>query len=357
MNLEMNLYQSCTYIESIDSVVEESEWLSRFEGKSVFITGSTGLIGSGITDLLLRYSELHNNSTVIYSAARNKDKWAERFSRYKHSPILKYVPYNAVKQNELDFETEYVIHGAGIALPNLILQCPVDTMRANFCGMLELLEYASKHQVINTVFISSSQIYGEKSSLEPFKENEHGYIDILNPRASYAVGKIAAETLCVSYACERKVPVSIVRPGHIYGPTTGRTDNRISSIFAFQVLDGKDIVLKSDGGQIRSYCYVLDCATAVLKVLLDGKQGEAYNISNPQSVLSIREMAELFAKHGQSQIRFETAAKTESEAFNPMNNSSLNSDRLQGLGWRGMYDAQSGTSITLQILKEASEYI
>lgn len=344
-------------MEEIDQMIQVSGWLSHFEGKSIFITGSMGLICSEIVDLLLRYSELHNNSIIIYSAARNKNEWEQRFSKYAHTEMLKYVPYDATKKNQLIFEADYVIHGAGIAFPHLILQHPIDTMTISFCGMLELLEYACKHQVINTVFISSSQVYGEKSSLEPFDEDEHGYIDILNPRSSYAVGKMAAETLCKSYVHERKTPVSIVRPGHVYGPTTRRDDNRISSVCAFNVLDREDIILKSDGSQIRSYCYVLDCATAILKVLLEGKSGEAYNISNPQSVLSIRELAELFAIHGQSQVRFEEAERIEKAAFNPMKNSSLNSSRLQRLGWQGMYDAQRGTAITLRILREASENI
>lgn len=349
----MNLYRSNTYMKDLDDVIHAFGWLKNFEGKSVFVTGATGLICSGIVDLLLRYSELHNNSVFVYGAGRKREKWETRFSRYAESSILKFVPYNAGQQNQLDFHADYIIHGAGNAYPKLIQKHPIDTMTANFSGMLELLEYTCGHPAAKTVFISSSEVYGKKSSGEPFREEEHGYIDILNPRASYGVGKMAAETLCASYASERNIQVSIVRPGHIYGPTAGREDNRVSSMFAYDVLEGKDIVLKSDGSQIRSYCYVLDCATAVLKVLLEGKSGDAYNISNPQSILSIREIAELFAGWGKSRLRFEIPEGAEKAAFNPMQNSSLNSEKLQSLGWKGLFDARRGTETTVKVLQEA----
>ena len=290
---------------------------------------------------------------TIYAAGRDEEKMRRRFPRFFSSPGLKYTAYNACKANTFDFDVDYIIHGASNAFPAAVQAYPVETMKDNFSGMLELLEYAQRHRVSNTVFISSSEIYGRKSSPEPFTEEEYGYIDILNPRSAYPVGKRAAETLCASYACEKDIPVTIVRPGHIYGPTASRADNRVSSAFAYDAAAGKDLVLKSDGSQIRSYCYVLDCATAILKVALEGKTATAYNVSNPLSIISIREMAAMIAKYGEVSLRFELPSEMERAAFNPMSNSSLNSDRLQGLGWRGVFDADRGIEHTIRILRES----
>ncbi len=207
------------------------------------------------------------------------------------------------------------------------------------------------------LFISSSEVYGKKNTLEPFSEEEYGYVDLLNARASYPVSKRAAETLCVSYGAEYDVDIVIVRPGHIYGPTASEKDSRVSSAFAYDALKGRDLVLKSDGSQIRSYCYVLDCASAIIWTLMRGKSKEAYNISNPSSVMTIREMAEGFARAGNVSIRFEIPDSKEKSAFNPMNNSSLKSDKLQGIGWRGLFDAGSGTEHTVRIMAEASEKV
>ena len=116
---------------------------------------------------------------------------------------------------------------------------------------------------------------------------------MLNPRNSYSISKCAAETLCASYYDEYGVDSVIIRPGHIYGPTAQETDNRVSSAWAYCVARGKDIVMKSDGSQIRSYCYCLDSASAILKVMLKGSPVKAYNISNPTSIISIKQMAEV----------------------------------------------------------------
>ena len=110
--------------------------------------------------------------------------------------------------------------------------------------------------------------------------------------------------------------------------------------------------MKSDGAQVRSYCYCLDCASAILKVLLKGQNCQAYNISNPDSVINIRKMAELLAKSAGVQLKMELPSEEEKKGFNPMSNSSLDSTELLALGWRGLFDAETGVGHTVEILKE-----
>ena len=177
--------------------------------------------------------------------------------------------------------------------------------------------------------------------------NSYGFVDILNPRACYPSSKRAAETLCAAYKKEYGVDVVIIRPGHVYGPTMTDTDNRASSQFPRDVKAGKNIIMKSAGTQLRSYCYVLDCATAILTVLLNGESGEAYNVSNKNSVVTIREMAEAFAEVGGKKLIFEEATKAESASFNLMQNSSLTSEKIEALGWSAQFDMLSGARRTL----------
>ncbi|MGC4017993.1 MAG: NAD-dependent epimerase/dehydratase family protein [Muricomes sp.] len=351
----MNLYKSITYMEDLDATIKETELFNNFVGKSVFITGATGLICSGLCDLLLRYNEAYDSNIQVYAAGRNEEKVSKRFSKYFNKEYFHYIPYDASVNNQFDFVSDFIIHGASNAYPKAIQQHPIDTMLNNFMGMQELLEYASRVQATNTVFISSSEVYGKKDTAEPFAEDVYGVIDILNPRSSYPIGKQAAETLCACYSYEKNLPVSIIRPGHIYGPTATQLDNRVSSMFAYDVVEGKDLILKSDGSQIRSYCYVLDCATAILTALIRGKTGHAYNVSNPRSIMSIREIAELFARYGNVNLKFDLPDEIEKVAFNPMSNSSLNSEKLQALGWKGLFDSEKGTSHTIQIIKEAQK--
>ena len=263
------------------------------------------------------------------------------------------MPYNALStENSLPFFCDYIIHGASNASPNHIICEPVETMISNFIGIKYLLDYAKDSGTKRVLYISSSEVYGTKENNEPSKINDYGWIDILNPRSSYSIGKCAAETLCASYADEYGVESVIIRPGHIYGPTAIESDSRVSSAWAYAAAYGRDIIMKSDGLQIRSYCYCLDCASAILKVLLRGQCVQAYNISNPNSIISIRKMAEILAKSAGVKIRMELPNKIEKKGFNPMSNSSLDSTELLALGWKGQFDAERGFSHTIDILKE-----
>ena len=275
-----------------------------------------------------------------------------RFHDMVNRDDFTFVVYDASRtDNCMDVHADYIIHGASNASPNMIVKEPVETMLSNFLGMKYLLDYAKEQETKRILYISSSEVYGEKEGSEPYKEGQYGYIDLLKARNSYSVGKRAAETLCASYADEYGVESVIVRPGHIYGPTASPYDNRVSSAWAYQAARGEDIVMKSDGAQIRSYCYCLDCASAMLKVLLSGENCHAYNISNPDSIISIRQMAEILTRSAGVQLKMELPTDEERKGFNPMSNSSLESTNLVGLGWKGCFDAETGFGHTVEILK------
>ena len=156
----------------------------------------------------------------------------------------------------------------------------------------------------------------------------------------------------MSYSDEYGIESVIVRPGHIYGPTASPYDTRVASAWSYSAAKGNDIVMKSDGSQIRSYCYCLDCASAILTVLLRGKNKEAYNISNSDSVITIRELGEIISDVSGVTFTREEASFDDKKAFNPMSNSSLSNKKLESLGWKGLFDAKSGVKHTVEILKE-----
>ena len=347
----MILYDNKLWIEDIDKVGCVIPEIEELEGCNVLITGASGLIGSAIVDVFFRYNDTHTGKIRILAAGRSVDNMRSRFGNMIDRPDFTFVNYDATKNSETKFSADYIIHGAGTAYPSIVIKEPVETMMSNFLGMKYLLDCAKEQGTKRLVYISSSEIYGRKEGSNPYKENEYGFVDLLNPRSSYAAGKRAAETLCASYAAEYGVESVIVRPGHVYGPTASERDTRVSSVWPYDVVNGKDIVMKSTGSQIRSYCYCLDCASAILKVLLCGNPCCAYNISNPDSIISIREMAEILTNAAGVKLRTEVPSKLEATAFNPMDNSSLDSDSLASLGWEGLFDAETGFEHTVRLLK------
>ncbi|MDY3057058.1 MAG: NAD(P)-dependent oxidoreductase [Mediterraneibacter faecis] len=349
----MSIYNSELWIENIDTVISKLPELCELENKTIMITGATGLICSALVDILIRYNETHNEKIDIIVAGRSEKSVQERFNIFLDSDYFSFLLYDATDDKIVtEKKIDYIIHGASNASPNKILKEPVETMISNFIGMKALLELAKHKNTEKVIFISTSEVYGKKDNNLPFSEDEYGHIDLLNARNSYSISKSAAETLCVSYADEYGVDVSIIRPGHIYGPTATKTDNRVSSVWAYDVAEGKDIVMKSTGEQIRSYVHCLDCGSAILKVLQKGENKKAYNVSNPNSIITIKEMAHILCEAANVKLRMELPTEEEKKGFNPMSNSSLLSNSLQLLGWEGCFDAKSGFASTVKIIKE-----
>lgn len=349
----MSIYKSKLWLSDLREAAESLPELKEMVGKSLMVTGCNGLICSAVVDVLIYWNETHDEKISILAAGRNENKIVERFAPYDKADWFTFVPYDATSmKNRLNRPCDYIIHGAGNGSPNKIVKEPVETMLSNFIGMKYLLDYAKDKGTKRVVYISSSEVYGKKEGNIPYRVGEYGYIDLLNSRNAYSVGKRASETLCVSYADEYGVESVIIRPGHIYGPTAVQSDNRVSSAWAYAGARGEDIIMKSDGFQIRSYCYCLDSATAILKVLLNGENIHAYNISNPNSIVDIRGMAEILAKSAGVRLRIKIPTEDEKRRFNPMSNSSLDGTELVRLGWKALFDAERGFSHTVKILRE-----
>jgi nucleoside-diphosphate-sugar epimerase len=315
---------------------------------TILVTGAGGLIGSATVDLLCCAKKLYNRELSIYAAGRDLDRLRDRFSDW---PDLSYLQYDALKPMETDVVFDYVIHCASNANPAKYMEEPVETMRINFDGMYHILEYA-RGKKCRILYVSSSEVYGNRDGQKNlFDETGYYSVDILNSRACYPSSKRAAETLCKAYIDEYKADVVIVRPGHVYGAMMKANDNRASSQFIRDVIHHKDIVMKSAGQQLRSYCYVMDCVTAMLTVMGIGKTGEAYNISNVDSVATIREFAEELALQSGRKVIFENASDEEKKGYNLMDISALNAEKLEALGWRGHYNLQDGIRSVLKSVR------
>ncbi len=347
------IYDSRQWIGDVDATVKSIKCIDELANKSVLITGAAGLVCSAVVDIMIRYNETHQKKIQIILAGRWLEEMAARFGTYMQKEYISFVIYDASKSdNSIPLHSDYIIHGASNASPDMIVKEPVETMLSNFSGLKYLFDYAKDCKTKRVLYISSSEVYGRKEFDKPYEETNYGYIDLLNVRNSYSIGKRAAETLCVSYSDEYGIESVIVRPGHIYGPTASPYDTRVASAWSYSAAKGNDIVMKSDGSQIRSYCYCLDCASAILTVLLRGKNKEAYNISNSDSVITIRELGEIISDVSGVTFTREEASFDDKKAFNPMSNSSLSNKKLESLGWKGLFDAKSGVKHTVEILKE-----
>lgn len=345
----MNLRQSKLYTEDLETTLAHAVDIEKLYGKKVLITGATGTIGSFAADALIHLNQKEKANIRVLLAGRSVEKLQNQFGNHDN---VKYLSYDLNAPIEFDEDIDYVIHAAGNAHPAAFNGDPVGTIVGNVDSTYRLLEYAKNHGGKRFLYVSSGEVYGQgDSSLDAFDETYSGYMDVLSPRSCYPLSKRMAENLCVSYWKQHGVESVIVRPCHTYGPFMTSSDNRAHAQFLHNALAGKDIVMKSAGTQMRSYNYVADCVAGLLTVLVDGETGEAYNLANPKSTLTIAEFAKKTAAAEDCKVVFENPTEADVANQSPIPKQVLSTEKLEGLGWRPAFGIDLGIRDTLDILK------
>ena len=340
-----------TYKDDIIVAASADLPCGKISGKNILVTGATGLIGSCIVEILMCRKGIDYH---VFASGRNESRVTSLFSEYVNSPYFHFFQYDVVEPLDSEVDFQYIIAAASGANPVLYSIDPVGVMKANFNGVDNLLAYGIKHHLEKFVYISSGDVYGEGDG-RIFTEEYSGYVNPLNLRSCYTSSKRATETLCISYASQYGIDVSIARPCHTYGPNFTESDTRAYAQFIRNILKREDIIMKSTGEQVRSWCYVVDCALGILYVLTKGNDKEAYNISDNNSIVSIREMAEIIAKIGNKRVVINAPSEVEKRGFNVVKKEILDSSKLQALGWQSRCDMRSGlehTILHIQTLKK-----
>jgi len=318
---------------------------TKLEGKTVLVTGATGFIGSFIVCALLERVKRYGADISVIAMVRNVDRAKEKFSAYETLERIQYVVGDIVEPICTELVSDYIIHCASNAAPDMYAKDPVGTMRTNFLGTSHLLDYAKRCSCKRFCYVSTIEVYGKTVGLETIGEEDFGYISSSNVRSCYPESKKCCENLTICYGQQYDLPVVIARLSYIYGAGMSRTDSKVCAMFAREVAAGNDLILKSEGRQLRSYTYVSDAITGILTVLLEAEDGQAVNIASSTSRITIVEMArrycELFPEK-QVSVRYSLPEQHERQAFSFIDNAVMDSKRLEDLGWRNCVDLDEG---------------
>lgn len=343
-------YNNILYKEDLKSVLLSNIEFEKLRGRNVLVTGASGMIGSFLVDVLMLCNELFFYDINVFAMGRNEGSLKKRFLTHSMNPLFYVVLQDVNSPLTCNYDFDYIVHAASNAHPQVFSDDPIGTIMANVWGVYNIMEYARLRRVERFLFISSGEVYGQgKEGVKAFVESYSGYIDNTSPRSCYPNGKRVAETLCASYNQQYGIDTLIARPCHIYGPTATLKDSRASSHFINEVISGNDILMKSQGEQRRSYCYIADCVSGILTILLSGETGNAYNIANPNSNITIREMAEKIAIYSGKNLNFAIHNDVENYSNNPVTQSILDSRKLEGLGWEAKFDMKTGLARTIEI--------
>jgi len=321
-------------IADLDHVVENCrDELAQLAGSRILVTGGAGFLGYYLVQVPLHWNRSHAADerirvTVHDNFTRGLPAWLEALG--DADGALDLVRHDTREPLPADVaDIDWVFHAAGIASPLVYRQHPIATMDANIVGLRNLLDHATDREegdrpLRNLVFFSSSEIYGDPDADSiPTPETYRGYVSCTGPRACYDESKRYGETLCVAFVREHGVRASMVRPFNNYGPGLRLTDGRVIPDFARDILAGRDIVMYSEGGATRTFCYVADAVCGYYKALVRGRPGEPYNVGTDGPEVSVQELAGRIQRIGTEltgyggELRRGTSADTEYLIDNP----------------------------------------
>ena len=242
------------------------------------------------------------------------------------------------------------MHAASQASPKYYKTDPVGTLLPNVMGTKNLLELARNKELKCFIFISSGEIYGRmQNDNKKIIENTYGYLYPLNVRSCYGESKRMGENMCIAWHRQYQVPVKIIRLFHTYGPGMKLDDGRVFADFVADIVKKKDIIIKSDGKAVRTFCYLADAVTAFFYILFKGNMAESYNVGNDKGI-SIKDLA-----HTLSNMFSERKIKVILKANQniPDLKSTLSKvipdiTKIYNLGWKPQFSIEEGFSRTVR---------
>lgn len=317
------LEEDLKYIEEFDLPY------GKIKGHIVLVTGATGLIGASLVRAMLAIGDIY-----VLAFVRNIHKAKHILGENKN---LKFIVGDITEKVNINEDIDYIFHCASVTASKVMIEKPVETLMTSLEGTKNILNLARQKRTKSVVYVSSMEMYGvfNEENLN-VTENDLGFIDPLKIRSNYPESKRLCENMCVAYMAEYGVPVKIARLAQTFGAGILPDENRVFAQFARSVINGKNIVLHTKGLSEGNYCYIRDCIIGLFFILLKGENGEAYNVSNPQTHTTIANMAKMVAEKiamGKINVIFDIP-KENTFGYASDTKLKLNSDKLQSLGWK-----------------------
>lgn len=349
----LHILNNHIYNKLIENVAQ-SPLLLKLKGKTIFITGATGMICSCFIDVIMKYNSNSDEKCKIIALGRNDSYAQERFKFYWDKEYFQFIiqdvskPFEYVSQN-----IDFFIHAASSTHPRAYANEPINTIFSNVYGIDNLLKIVTGNKDSRLLFLSSVEIYGEnKGDVTYFDEDYLGYINCNTLRAGYPEAKRLCEAICQAYIKEKNIDAVILRLPRSFGPTIKMDDSRAISQFIFRGIENKDIIVKSEGNQEFSYGFVIDEIYGILYAMLYGICGEAYNLSDQEFDIKLKDLATLIASICGTNVQYDLPDENEKLGASTVTKSMMNSYKLKSLGWNPQFTIEGSIKKTIEILLE-----
>ena len=263
---------------------------------NILITGGAGFIGSHLVEKFLSVGEKVIVVDNLLTGA------FENLSLFNGNPNFIFMNHDVQHHIDIEMELDYVLHLASAASPRAYTEHPINTLKAGSSGTINTLGLA-KAKNAKYLLTSTSEIYGNPK-VSPQSETYWGNVNPNGPRSMYDEAKRFSEAAVSSYNRIYNLNTRIVRLFNTYGPKMKIDDGRVVTNFIFQALNGEDITIYGNGDQTRSFCYIEDTLSGIIKAM-DSESSEVFNIGNPNEI-TVKKLAEIIIEltNSNSSLKF-----------------------------------------------------
>jgi dTDP-glucose 4,6-dehydratase len=263
---------------------------------NILITGGAGFIGSHLVEKFLSAGEKVIVVDNLLTGA------IENLSLFNDNPNFIFMNHDVQHHIDIEMELDYVLHLASAASPKAYTEYPINTLKAGSSGTINTLGLA-KAKNAKYLLTSTSEVYGNPK-VSPQSETYWGNVNPNGPRSMYDEAKRFSEAAVSSYNRIYNLNTRIVRLFNTYGPKMKIDDGRVVTNFIFQALNGKDITIYGNGDQTRSFCYIEDTLSGIIKAM-DSESSEVFNIGNPNEI-TVKKLAEMIIEltNSNSSLKF-----------------------------------------------------
>lgn len=358
--MSVTVFKNHIVEQDMQDVYHRSISWNKLQNQTVLVTGATGMLASYLVYFLLYLNEMQAAGIHILLAVRSREKCQRRFGKYLDQEYVRVLQDDIAAPLVIPERIDYIIHAASLASPQYYEKMPIEVALPNALGTYYLLQMARRKQVKGFLFFSSGDVYGKMPvGIGDITETMSGAMDPLDMHSCYGESKRMGETWCAAFAREYGVPARIARIAHTYGPTMDiEHDPRVFASFMRCVYHGEDIVMLSDGSAKRPFCYIADAVAAFFLILLEGKTGEAYNVSNSKEFLSICQLADIMVKlRPELKLKVIRQVREDDTAYLENHSNKANKpteQKLRDLGWECHYDTFTGFQRVLRYLQDVT---